>query len=206
MAVAVAWAGWAATAAAQDDARGVFKAPPSVAAQHMLEWIRTSGDARGRPYAVVDKAKARLYVFHGDGRLAGESEALIGQTFGDFIAPGVGQRAQAGTVGPDERTTPSGRFDARPGRNLTGEHVVWADYDSAFAIHRLRPGRSYEARRARLASPSPADNRVSLGCVVVPVAFYEGVVQAVLGHTRSTVYVLPETLPVGDWVARLSQP
>lgn len=201
-ALAVAWAGWA-SAAAPHDARGVFKAAPSVAASQMLDWIRSSGDARGRPHAVVDKRMARIYVFRADGTLAGESEVLLGETVGDFIVPGVGERAQNGTVRADERTTPAGRFEARPGRNLKGEHVVWADYESAFAIHRLRPDRTLQARQARLASPTPEDNRASLGCVVVPVAFYRDVVERVLGQVRSVVYVLPET---GDWVAQSPQP
>ena len=35
-----------------------------------------------------------------------------------------------------------------------------------------------------------------IGCVVVPVAFYEQVVAPVLGHQRAVVYVLPEDRPV----------
>jgi len=46
---------------------------------------------------------------------------------------------------------------------------------------------------ARLDSPSPDDNRISAGCVIVPVAFYEGVVAPTLGTNRSVIYVLPET-------------
>lgn len=32
-----------------------------------------------------------------------------------------------------------------------------------------------------------------MGCLVVPVLFYENVIQPVLGNSRSVVYVLPET-------------
>jgi hypothetical protein len=74
---------------------------------------------------------------------------------------------------------------------------VWVDYASAFAIHRLRPGFSYQARSSRLASAGVSARRVSWGCVVVPVAFYEKVVQAVLGTSRSVVYVMPESAPLG---------
>jgi hypothetical protein len=107
--------------------------------------------------------------------------------------PSVGERAQRGEVRADERTTPAGRFDSLPGVNLSGEHVVWADSASAFAIHRLRPGRSFKLRYDRLQSETASDNRVSLGCVIVPVAFYEEVVQRVLGRGRGVVYVLPES-------------
>lgn len=161
--------------------------------RQLLHWIAASGDARGKPYAVVDKKQARIFLFDGKGRARGASVALIGATPGDHSVAGVGARAQLGAVRPDERTTPAGRFEAMPGTNLNGEHVVWADYASAFAIHRVRPGRAYKARLSRLASDTPKDNRVSLGCVVVPVAFYEEVVQPLLGRGRSVVYVLPET-------------
>jgi hypothetical protein len=165
----------------------------STDAQRLVEWVQRTGDPGGRPFAVVDKRNAHVYVFDADGRLAGHTRALLGQTLGDHTVPGVGARAQTGEVGVDERTTPAGRFDAVPGRNLSGEHVVWADYASAFAIHRIRPGKAWKAREARLATPSAADNRVSYGCVVVPVAFYQKVVEQVLGGQRSVVYVLPET-------------
>jgi hypothetical protein len=165
----------------------------SAEARKVVEWVLRNADHGERPFAVVDKRGARLYVFAGDGTLMGQTAALLGATPGDHTVPGVGARAQTGEVGPDERTTPAGRFDAVPGRNLEGEHIVWADYASAFAIHRVRPGKAWKAREARLATPSPADNRVSYGCVVVPVAFYENVVQPVLGSVRSVVYVMPET-------------
>jgi hypothetical protein len=177
--------------------------PASAEAIALGHWVRESRDAAGRPYAIVDKRQARLYVFDAQGRLAGATPALLGSTPGDHTVPGVGLRAQTGQVGQDERTTPAGRFEATPGRNLKGEHVVWADYASAFAIHRLRPGAAYEARKTRLESETSEDNRVSYGCVVVSVAFYLSVVEPVLGHTHSVVYVLPETRPVQQLLREL---
>jgi hypothetical protein len=174
----------------------------SADARNAVSWIQRSGDAQGRPFAVVDKRGARIYVFEADGQLAGESTALLGSTFGDHTVPGVGAQAQTGYVGPDDRTTPAGRFEATPGVNLSGEHIIWVDYDSAFAIHRLRPGSSYKVRASSLASLD-AGKRLSWGCVVVPVAFYEQVVQRVLGSGRSVVYVLPETRPVEGFVRTL---
>ncbi|HET6829487.1 MAG TPA: hypothetical protein VFH35_12445, partial [Ramlibacter sp.] len=115
-----------------------------------VQWIQRTADNKGKPFAVVDKKQARLYIFDSRGRLAGISVALLGATPGDHIVPGVGERAQRGEVRADERTTPAGRFDAIPGRNLSGEHVVWADYASAFAIHRLRPGRAQAPRQQRM--------------------------------------------------------
>ena len=169
---------------------------PSAEAKRLVDWVLESGDARNRPFAVVDKRHARIYVFARDGSLAGHSPALLGSTFGDHIVPGVGERAQTGNVREDERTTPAGRFEPEPGRNNKGEHVVWVDYDSAFAIHRLRPGSAYKARATRLARAEAEDMRMSWGCVVVPVPFYTGVVEKVLGASRSVVYVMPEAGPL----------
>jgi hypothetical protein len=160
--------------------------------RYVARWVLSSADHGALPFAIVDKRDARIYVFGQSGRLFGASSALLGQMRGDDSAPEVGEHAQAGSVPLDERTTPSGRFVSEPGLNLAGEHVVWVDYASALAIHRLRPGASRPARIARLASSTPDDKRVSLGCVVVPPAFYTGVIEPLLGHTRAVIYVLPE--------------
>lgn len=182
---------------AASHAAGPGAPPMSDAGAHLLQWVRGSGDAGGRPFAIVDKSAARIHVYDGQGRLRGASPALLGSAPGDHTVPGVGLRTQAGTLRPEDRTTPAGRFDAQPGRNDKGEHVVWVDYDSAFAIHRLRPGFAFKARAERLAAAVAGQMRVSWGCVVVPVDFYEGVVQPVLGGARSVVYVLPEQAPLG---------
>lgn len=192
-AVAVACAQPAAAAGAPQD---FLATRPSAEATRLVDWVFRSGDAHGKPFAVVDKRAARLYVFSANGHLAGDTPAILGSTVGDRTVPGVGERAQTGSVRPDERTTPAGRFEAEPGRNNKGEHVVWVDYDSAFAIHRLRPGFAYSARAAQLASWAPQGKRMSWGCVVVPVAFYLHVVERVLGAGHSVVYVMPERSPL----------
>jgi hypothetical protein len=171
---------------------------PSADARFMVQWVLESGDHARRPFVIVDKKDAKVFFFHADGRLAGASAALLGSTRGDHSVPGVGERAQEGQVGLGERTTPAGRFLTHPGRNLEGEHVIWVDYNTAFAIHRVREGASRDRRLARLASSSPRAKRTSLGCVVVPVAFYESVVEPLLGKARGVVYVLPETQSVQE--------
>ncbi len=64
------------------------------------------------------------------------------------------------------------------------------------AIHRLRPALPQERRAERLSSATPDDKRISSGCVVVPVSFYDAVISPVLGKSYAVVYVLPETQPV----------
>lgn len=172
-------------------------------------WALDSGDNRGLPFAIVDKKAARIFVFEPSGRLLGASAALLGLAIGDDSVPGIGWR-ELSQILPAERTTPAGRFLSQPGRNLQGEEVVWVHYNEGLAIHRLRPDNSQERRLQRLVSSTPEDNRISLGCVIVPVAFYETVVAPILGKTYSVVYVLPETRPLlalfGGYQIGISQP
>jgi hypothetical protein len=160
-----------------------------------VQRVLADGSHEGLPFAVVDKHAATIHVFHADGRLAGRSSVLLGQTPGDHSVPGVGERAQTGRLTADDRTTAAGRFRSEPGRNKSGEAIVWLDYENALAIHRLRPGRGYDARAERLASADARLKRMSDGCVVVPEAFYDGVVAPVLGRGTGIVYILPETEP-----------
>jgi len=167
----------------------------SADARYAAAWVMASADNKGLPFVIVDKKDARMFVFEANGRLRGASAALLGLASGDHSVPGIGQRPVT-HIPPAERTTPSGRFLSQPGRNLQGEEVIWFNYSEGLAIHRVRPGNSQEQRRERLASSTPGDNRISLGCVVVSVAFYESVVSPMLGKSYSVVYVLPETRPV----------
>lgn len=154
--------------------------------------VLATGDHSQQPFAIVDKRAAVLALFSADGQLLGSSSVLLGSVVGDHPVPGVGDRAQTGHLWPGDATTPAGRFDSAPGHNKAGEDVVWLDYDLALAIHRLRPGAAQADRARRLAAQAPASQRVSAGCIVVPVAFYELVVQPLLGRRAGVVYVLPE--------------
>ena len=169
---------------------------PSAAAQELASRIVQSADHGHLPFVVVDKQAALLMVYRPDGVLAGVSTVLLGLTPGDRSSVGVGARTQAGRLTTADRTTPAGRFESTPGRNLSGEHVVWIDYADALAIHRLRPAPPIEKRAQRMASTNPSDKRISAGCVVVPEPFYDVVIRPVLGNGRAVVYVMPEN---GDW-------
>ena len=158
-------------------------------------WVLQGFDNLGQPFAIVDKRAARIYVFDSVGHLRGASAVLLGLTAGDHSIPDSERRSPA-FLGTDERTTPAGRFASEPGHNDKGEAIVWVDYSASFAIHRLRAAPLGERRAARLASPATDDKRISEGCVVVPIAFYETVISRSLGSQRGVVYVLPETRPV----------
>jgi hypothetical protein len=149
-------------------------------------------DNRGHAFAVVDKKRARVHVFGGDGSLRGSSPVLLGLAKGDDSVPGIGERPMA-QIRPHERTTPAGRFASEPGVNASGEDIVWVDYDAAVSMHRVRTTNKADRRLERLATPTVADNRISYGCINVPAAFYDAFVKPALGRNRGVVYVMPET-------------
>jgi hypothetical protein len=168
---------------------------PSPDARYVADWIAGSGDNGKADFLIVDKRQALVYVFDAQARLRDSTPALLGSARGDDSVPGIGERPLA-QVKPEERTTPAGRFVAEAGRNMSGEDIVWIDYDSAVSMHRVRNTNASEKRLQRLASPSIDDNRISYGCINLPVAFYERVVKPLFAAKRLVVYVLPEVKPV----------
>jgi hypothetical protein len=183
-----------ALAAPAHAARPGASVPASQEVAEVAERITSTRDNRGLPYAIVDKKLARVFVYNPDGSLRGQAPVLLGLASGDHTVPGIGER-ELRDIKPDERTTPAGRFLSEPGVNLQGEDIVWVDYDAAVSMHRVRPTDPKQRRLERLASATPADNRISYGCINVPKAFYEAHVQPLFGKARGVIYVLPETRP-----------
>lgn len=168
--------------------------PASADARQIAHWALHSGDSQNRAVVVVDKKDAKVFVFDRDGALQGAAPALMGSAIGDHSVPGVGDKPVAQVL-PEERTTPAGRFIAEVGLNANGEDVVWVDYDAAVSMHRVRANVKAERRLERLASSTAADNRISFGCINLPVSFYEKVLSPLVRGTGAVVYVLPETQP-----------
>ena len=173
---------------------GGFIAAAPVLAQVTARPVAHDASDR-RPFVIVDKQQATLSVYDADGRLLGRTPALLGLTPGD-AEPSSSRGKAPNALTAQERVTPAGRFEAQPGRNLSGERVVWFDYAANLAIHRLRAAPARERRSERLASASAQDRRITLGCVVVDPAFFDEVVLPALGGGSSLVYILPEREPV----------
>ncbi len=168
----------------------------SADARRVADWVAATNDNGTRDFVLVDKRAAHVYVFDAWARLQADSPVLLGWARGDLTVPGIGDRPLA-LVRPEERTTPAGRFVAEPGVNAQGEDVVWVDYDAAVSMHRVRTGKVAERRLARLASVGIGDNRISYGCINLPVQFYEIQLRPrVHGGRGAVVYVLPEVLPL----------
>lgn len=166
--------------------------PASVDVHYAANWITGNDDNQKRPFVIVDKKNAQLFLFGASGDLIGTTAILLGLGLGDHSVPNIARRTLS-SLRAEEQTTPSGRFRSEPGHNLQGENIVWVDYEAKIAIHRLRPDVGQENRSGRLASVTSDDNRISMGCIVVPVSFYENIVRPVLGKNYGVVYVLPET-------------
>ncbi len=161
----------------------------------LANWVAHSRDNGRLPFVILDKRDARVFVFSAGAVLVDSSPVLLGAAAGDDSVAGIGTRPVA-QVRPGERTTPAGRFVSQPGRNASGEEVVWVDYDAAVSMHRVRPVDPKERRLERLASDDPMQRRISYGCINLPVAFFEGVVRPLMGAQRGVVYVLPDTKDV----------
>jgi hypothetical protein len=169
---------------------------PSAEARHVADWAVDSRDHGGLPFVIVDKALSRVFVFDAKGELRGASPALLGLAVGDDSVPGIGQRPMS-SIRPQERTTPAGRFVGSIGRSLHGGEILWVDYDAAIALHPVIAV-AKERRLQRLAGPSPAERRITYGCINVPVQFFETVVAPLFRGNGGMIYVLPETRPARE--------
>lgn len=170
----------------------------SVDVRRMAHWVADSRDNGARAFVIIDKRDARVYLFDPDAKLQTAVPALLGSARGDHTVPGVGDKPIAEVL-DEEKTTPAGRFVAEVGESSSrGEDVVWVDYDAAVSMHRIiqKP-----ERLQAMATPTPEDNRMSFGCINLPVDFYEKSLRPAVDRTGVVVYVLPETRPLQETFA-----
>ena len=164
-------------------------------ARRVADWITLTNDNAGLPFMVIDKVHAELFLFDAAGRVRASTSALLGRARGDDSPPGIGNR-RLSDITPGERITPAGRFVTHVGQDLDGTSVLWIDYAAAIALHRAsdrKPGMSGRSRSKLLFSTTPAEKRVSLGCVNVSAQFYTRYVEPTFGLQSGITYILPET-------------
>jgi hypothetical protein len=169
---------------------GKVDAPDDVV--HVANWVSYTRNNKKKAFVLIDKKQAQLYVFDPRGKLKSRTPILLGKAIGDHTVPGVGDKPLS-QVKEDEKTTPAGRFQAIPGRNTSGEDIIWIDYAASVSMHRLRKVAAEERRAERMATPEADDNRISYGCVNVPAKFYDGILKPTVVKQGAIVYVLPET-------------
>ena len=160
-------------------------------ARQVANWIINSGDNHRLPFMIIDKTNAKVFVFNANGQLRGAAAVLLGLSRGDDATPGIGLKKLA-NIPPVERTTPAGRFVAALDHNLQGEEILWVNYDTGISLHRVHTQNRKAQRGQRLSSITPLDNRISFGCINVPVLFYLDIVSPAFTGTNGVVYVLPE--------------
>jgi hypothetical protein len=163
--------------------------------QHIAQWAVHSGDHQRLPFIVVDKINAVAAAFDASGRLIRTTPVLIGMGVGDTYAPGVATMDMYQTQ-PWQRITPAGRYVADEDRNLEGKRVLWVDYDTGIAMHKMPAKRTKQHRQERMASSDPAEHRITYGCINVPAVFYDQVVHPHFGRKGGIVYVLPDSRSV----------
>ena len=169
--------------------------PLSDAATQTLTWVKGQRAQTGRPFLLLDKRLAHAWVFDSNAQMVGSTPVLLGAATGDESVPGIGEKPIASIL-PHERTTPAGRFHMEPGKNAKGERIYWVDYGAAVSLHRVRAANVKERRLERLATHDPGDNRISYGCINVPEAFYNDVIDGQFASGQGSIYILPEMRPL----------
>ncbi len=166
--------------------------PASKESRYLANWVLDSGDHQNKPFLIIDKKKAKVFVFDAKGKLRGAAPVLLGLALGDNSIPGIGNMALS-SIKPNERTTPAGRFVAALGRDPQNKEILWVDYGLGIALHRVTTTLPKERRLQRLDSTDPRERRISYGCINVPIKFYNNVVSPTFTGTNGIVYVLPDT-------------
>ncbi|MDR3555727.1 MAG: hypothetical protein P4L55_13295, partial [Syntrophobacteraceae bacterium] len=138
--------------------------PSSGDTQHVADWVVDSGDNHGMPFMIIDKTYATVFMFEPKGHLLAEAPCLVGLAKGDVCDPGIGREKLSQMV-PSQRITPAGRFVASLGPDLKGNTVLWVDYNGGLGLHWVVTNNPKEHRLERIASPNPADHRISYGCI-----------------------------------------
>jgi hypothetical protein len=154
-----------------------------------------SGDNQRSPFVIIDKIDAKVFVFNASGDLQRAAPALLGLAERDEDEPGVGALPMS-DIHPEIRITPAGRFVAQMGHNLKGDDILWVDFSAGLSLHRVATGNQTERRQERLDSKTISDNRISYGCINVPVRFFDEVVKPTFAESSGIVYILPETRSV----------
>jgi hypothetical protein len=173
-----------------DDMFNAEGAAPEV--RRLVLRILATQNNQALPFVVLDKVHTQVFVFDATGHLRGASPALIGLAVGDDAVPGIGNR-QLSRIRMEEKTTPAGRYTASLDLNLSGNQILWVDYETAISLHPVVTNDRKEHRVERLASLSTDDNRISYGCINVSVAFFQNIVIPSFNGTYGIVYILPDS-------------
>ena len=152
----------------------------------VVQNIVEQNDNQGKQFIVADKQAGTLTMYTAQGQQITSTPALFGKTEGDSVS---------------SKNTPSGRFETKQVNVRTEGYGGSAQVltqngqnlqlgGSSYAIHRVYTKYASENRQGRLDTPTASDNRISRGCINVPVDFYDTYLNS---DQDTVVYVMPET-------------
>lgn len=141
------------------EARGVYEAVAPVA------------KAEGKGFLIADKPNGVIHAFDKNGAYLASSDALYGKATGDVLtAESMAKTTEQMTDA--DRVTPAGTFRgqiADAADYAGGKGMVLTDSKGdpigGVGVHAIYLGNAAEARPARLASTTAADNKISFGCI-----------------------------------------
>ncbi|ASQ90737.1 hypothetical protein CHL67_07185 [Prosthecochloris sp. GSB1] len=168
--------------------------------QKTYRWIEKERDNRKLPFAIIDKKNAHIYVFDDKGKIIDTGPVLLGIAKNDQIDPKTLKKPLS-SIGKEDRVTPSGRFQSVIGPDHRGKQVLWVDPQFAIALHPVVnvPGQN---RFTRIESSSADDNRITWGCINVPVPLFKKVITPLFKPKSGFVYILPESDSVEKLLAQ----
>lgn len=151
-----------------------------------------AGFKTGKAFIIADKPNGMLYAFHADGSLMAQAPALYGMDVGDKE---VGDSFKGG-----KRITPAGTFTLAevPEPEYTGGKVFMLKETNVpgsgyIAVHAVWLGEPAQQRQRRLDTPSPADNRISYGCInTTNETFLKALLPNSSELTGGPIFVLPD--------------
>lgn len=170
---------------------------PSRDVNFVALWVRQKKDNQQLPFIILDKKNAHLFVFSDAGDLLGDAPVLLGMSVGDVLPRHVIGKSLS-QIPVKDRITQAGRFLAYKGFDTHRKPVIWVDIESRLAIHEVVNTPS-QKRFERLASATTSDNRISWGCINVPIVFFQSVLISAFTSGKGYVYILPETSPVAEF-------
>jgi hypothetical protein len=151
-----------------------------------------------KPFMVVDKVGGLTYAFDANGVLLAKTPALYGKSGLDTMTS-ESENRQVSEMVDSDKITPAGVFAAEGVDSLAyGKAVRFKQQASGdLLIHTVYLGNPSENRLGRLASATSADNRISYGCVNVPMDFAKDVLAKHFSGS-SEVLVLPEQASMAE--------
>jgi hypothetical protein len=168
-------------------------------AQTVYRAMAPIAERTGKGFFIADKPGGKIHVFGRDGRLIASSPALYGKTPGDELLQHGARTLSELNAGP---ITPAGKYEVRfensdyAGGKLGRLYELGNDnpsYLGGVAVHSVYLGKPSEGRLGRLASDTPADNKISHGCINTAEPVFVGkIVPNIAELDHGLIFILPE--------------